>query len=159
MRHATLLIAPLFAALTLAGCANTNKNDGQVSIATAENGQLFEGVACTVRNDAQSWDIVTPATLDIGEVNGELRIVCNKAGYVSADVRLAPGPSGSGSSGPSVNLGLGGASGGIGSIIGAGLGLTLPFGLSSSGGHYPPMITVDMTRQQDSQQNTAAQNQ
>jgi len=145
MRHSVLLTALL--GLALAGCAS-NKNDEQVSIATAENGQLFEGAACTVQTDKQSWDITTPVTLDIGAADGELRIACTKDGYDRSELRLMPGQTAS--NGPSVGLGLGGASGGIGSIIGAGLSLSLPFGKSQTGtGPYPPQITVNMTRQQN----------
>jgi len=147
MRHTTMLLVSLLT-LTLAGCASTAKNDGQVSIATAENGQLFDGADCTVQTDKQSWEIVTPVTLEVGEAAGELRIACRKAGYGLSELRLLPGQTTTGSSGPGVSLGLGGASGGIGSAIGAGLGLSLPFGSTkSSGGYYPSLITVNMTRQ------------
>jgi len=146
MRHLAPAIAAL-GLLLLAGCASTDKQNGLVAIATAENGILFEGTHCTVKTDTQSWDVVTPATLEIGPANGELRIACTKEGYVVSEVRVQPGPSGTGGSGPSVGLGLGGSSGGIGSMIGAGLGLTLPFGSRTDNAPYPPYITVNMTRQ------------
>ncbi len=132
MRYPSLLLS-----LLLVGCASTGPNSGRVSIATAENGQEFGGASCTVLNNSQSWNIVTPTTLSIGGASGELRVVCNKLGYRTSEVRLPP----IGQSGSNVGVGLGGGSG----AVGLGLGFSLP--ISSGGGYYPPRITVNMTRQ------------
>jgi len=128
--------AGLFVPLLLIGCASTGPNNGQVYIASAENGQEFPGASCTVLNNAQSWNIVTPTTLSIGSANGELRVVCNRLGYRTSEVRLPP----IGRSGSNVGVGLGGGTG----AVGLGLGFSLP--VSSSGGYYPPRIIVNMNR-------------
>jgi len=132
-RYAGLLVP-----LLLIGCASTGPNNGQVYIASAENGQEFGGASCTVLNNTQSWNIVTPTTLSIGGANGELRVVCNRAGYRTSEVRLPPISSGSGSN---VGVGLGGGTG----AVGLGLGFRLP--ISSGGGYYPARVIVNMNRQ------------
>jgi len=139
MRILTSLLA-----LLLAACASTGGSDRQVLITTAENGQSIEGAACSVTNNVQRWDIVTPANLTIEPADGDLHIVCDKEGYRGSELRLSPMGMPSGSS---IGLGLGGASGGVGSAVGAGLGLTLPFG-GSRRGYYPAEITVNMMRQE-----------
>lgn len=120
----------------LAACASTGPNDGRVYIATAENGQEFPGANCTVITNAQSWNIVTPTTLAIGGASGELRVICNRVGYRTSEVRLPP----IGQSGSSVGLGLGGGTG----AVGVGLGFRVP--VNSSGGYYPSRVIVNMNR-------------
>jgi uncharacterized membrane protein YfcA len=83
-----------------------------------------------------SWNIVTPATLQLGEANDELRIICNRAGYRTSEVRLPPyyGQA----SGSSMGVGLGGGSGGVG----VGFGFSMP--IMTGGGRYPPHVVVNM---------------
>ncbi len=129
MRYISLLLP-----LVLAACASGNWGNGRVAIATASNGHEFGGATCAVMNNAASWNVTTPGTLAIGRAAGELRVVCNKPGYRTSELRLPP----HGQSGSSMGVGLGGGSGGIG----LGLGFSLP--ISSGGGSYPPRIVVNM---------------
>lgn len=123
--------------LLLTACASGFGNR-QVTIATATpNGQEFAGASCAVLTDSRSWNVTSPATLDI-PVNGDLRIVCNKAGYRTSELRLPPIGQGGGSS---VGLGMGGGSG----AVGVGLGFSLP--VSSGGSNYPPRILITMSPQ------------
>ncbi len=127
MRYAMLLLP-----LVLGACA-TGFGDNKVSIVTAGNGQQFGGASCTVLTNSDRWTVTTPATLTI-PANGELRVVCNKAGYRMSEVRLPP----FGQSGSNMGVGLGGGSG----AVGMGVGFSLPIG--TGGGSYPPRIVVDM---------------
>lgn len=121
--------------LLLGACATGGQGDGHVSIATASNGQEFGGANCAVMTGAGSWNITTPATLQLGSANGELRIVCNRFGYRTSELRLPPLGQASGSN---MGVGLGGGSGGVG----VGLGFSLP--IMTGGGSYPPRVVVNM---------------
>lgn len=126
----------LLSLLMLAACA-TGSADRQVTIVTATgNGQEFPGANCSVLTDNRSWNVITPATLDI-PTSGDLRIVCNKAGYRTSELRLPP----IGQSGSSMGIGMGGGSGNVG----MGLGFSLP--ISTGGGSYPPRILITMSPQ------------
>lgn len=127
------VLLPLF----LAACA-TGLADRQVTIATATtNGQEFSGANCFVSTNSRSWNVTTPVTLEI-PASGDLRIVCNKAGYRTSELRMPPIGQGGGSS---MGVGVGGGSGNVG----VGLGFSLP--ISSSGSSYPPRIRVTMSPQ------------
>ncbi|MNR92577.1 hypothetical protein D3C72_236130 [compost metagenome] len=135
MRYAALLLP-----LLLTACATGGNGDGRVSVATAANGQEFSGANCTVMTNSGSWNVLTPATVQVGGVSGELRVICNKYGYRTSELRLPPYVAGS--SGSRVGLGLGGGTG----AVGLGLGFSLP--ISSSGGaSYPPRVVVNMSPQ------------
>lgn len=127
--------------VALAACATTGPGNTGIAVETASNGQALAGANCVVTNNNGSWNVVTPATIDVGPANGDLRVVCNKAGYRTSEFVYRP--STYNSSGSSVGLGLGGGSGGR---VGVGLGLSVPIG-GSSGGTYPGRIGVDMTPQ------------
>jgi hypothetical protein len=129
MRYAICLLP-----LLLTACASGGWGDGRVAISTASNGQEFGGAVCTVMNNAGSWNVTTPASIQTGRAEGELRIVCNKPGYRTSELRLPP----YGQSASSMGVGLGGGSGGVG----VGLGFSLP--IASGGGSYPPRIVVNM---------------
>jgi hypothetical protein len=124
-------------ALFLSACATGAGNDGRVSVVTASNGSEFAGANCVVSTRSQTWNIVTPATLMIGTANGDLHVVCNKAGYRTSELILPP----YGQSGSSVGLGMGGGSGNVG----VGLGFSLP--ISTGGGYYPARVMVTMQPQ------------
>ncbi|MFC7287639.1 hypothetical protein ACFQPC_06265 [Herminiimonas glaciei] len=135
MRFAALLLP-----LLLTACATSGNGDGRVSVATASNGQEFGGANCSVTTNSGSWSVLTPATVQLGGANGELRIICNKPGYRTTELRLPPyAPT---SSGSRVGLGLGGGSG----AVGMGLGFSVPIS-SGGGGYYPPRVVVNMAPQ------------
>jgi len=133
MRFSTC--AALSLLLLLGACATGGQGDGRVSFATASNGYEFGGANCVVQTGSGSWNIVTPATLQLGDANGELRIICNRRGYRTSELRLPPYGQ---SSGKSMGVGLGGGSGGVG----VGLGFSLP--IMTGGGSYPPRVVVNM---------------
>jgi len=129
MRNAFLLPA-----LLLAGCATTDSSDGLVSITAASNGQAIVNAQCAVSTRSASWNILTPATLDIGPGNGDLRIVCSKPGYRTSELILPPYQQASGSS---LGFGMGGGSGNVG----MGMGMSFPL---TTNGWYPSRIVVNM---------------
>lgn len=104
-------LASLSIALLIAGCATTDADDGRVAIATQNNGQALDGARCTVSHRHASWDIETPAAIDIGRADGNLRILCMKPGYRSSELLLPPyeQPTGSG-----FGFGMGAGRGNVG---------------------------------------------
>jgi hypothetical protein len=120
----------------LSACASVGSNNGNVAIETASNGQAMEGANCVVSNNSGQWNITTPASVPVGSPNGNLRVLCNKAGYRASEVVYQPSY---GSSGSSVGLGVGS----WGRHTGGGLGIGIPIGGFNRGG-YPSTITVDM---------------
>ena len=129
MRHLLLLLP-----IALAACATTGSGGGNVLIETASSGQALPGANCIVNNNGGSWNVVTPATVNVGGANGDLRVVCNLAGYRTSEIVYRPG----GPVGSSVGLGVGGGS----SNVGVGLGVSVPLLLGRGG--YPSRVTVDM---------------
>lgn len=132
MRCSILLLTAV-----LAACATTGSDNGNVAIETRTGGQQLAGANCVVSTNSGSWNVVTPATVPIGSPNGDLRVVCNKQGYRTAETLYRP----STSSGSSVGLGVGGG----GRSVGVGLGMSVPIQLGSRG--YPGNVTVDMNPQ------------
>jgi hypothetical protein len=129
--------------LSLSGCATTPPFDGRVEILTTSRDQPLTGADCVVTTNSGSWTVQTPGYATVGDPNGDLRIVCNKAGYRTSEVihrsRAGRGP---GSDGTRVGVGIGGGLGGY-SGVGVSLGIGIPLG--GARGDYPSQVTVDMT--------------
>lgn len=124
--------------LVVSACASTGTKDRGVAIEATSNQQVISGANCVVSNNNGVWNVVTPATVDTGGVNGDLRVVCNKNGYRTSEFVFRPSHHASGSS-VGIGLGSGGSRGGVG------FGLNLPIG--STGGSYPSRVTVEMSPQ------------
>lgn len=122
-------------ALTLGACATTSGDNG-ILVETTSNRQTMAGANCVASTNNGSWSFVTPATVKVGSASGDLRIVCNKAGYRTSEYVFRPTGS---SSGSSVGVGVGG-----GSRVGFGIGFNVPIGSYSEGG-YPKQVALDMT--------------
>jgi hypothetical protein len=132
MRHLILLLP-----MAIAACATTGSTGGLISIETAAQGQPLAGANCTVSTNAGNWNVVTPASVNVGSANGDLRVVCNKTGFRTSEMLFRPStPFGS-----SVGLGVGGGGG----HVGVGVGLNFP--ISLGGGSYPSRVTVDLNPQ------------
>ena len=129
MRHLILLLP-----LAIAACATIGSSDGVVTIETAFRGQALAGANCVVSTGAGNWNVVTPASVNIGSANGDLRILCNKEGFRPSEIVFRP----SNSYGSSMGMGVGGGGGNVG--VGVGLSFPIRFG----GGTYPSLVTVDM---------------
>ena len=129
--------------VSLSGCVTTPPFDGRIEILTTSRDQPLAGADCVVTTDAGSWTVQTPAHATVGDPRGDLRVVCNKAGYRTSEV-IHRNPSGRGlnSSGTRVGVGIGGGTGGY-----SGVGVSLGFGFPLAGrrNDYPSQITVDMT--------------
>jgi hypothetical protein len=123
--------------LALAACATTGSNGGGIAVETVSRGQPVVGANCSVSTNGGSWNVVTPATLAIGDANGDLRVICNKPGYRPSEMIFRP----SGPLGSSVGLGVGGGSG----HVGAGIGLSVPIALGRGG--YPSRVAIELTPQ------------
>lgn len=133
MRHLILLLP-----VALAACATTGSSDGSITIETTSRGQAVPGAHCVVSTSAGNWNVTTPATVAVGSGSGDLRVVCDKAGYRTSEMLFKGAQSLSGSS---VGLGVGGGSGNVG----VGVGLNFPIGASR--GAYPSRVIVDMNPQ------------
>jgi hypothetical protein len=129
MRHLILLLP-----VVLFACATPGPSGSGIHIDTASMGQPLSGASCVVHTNNGNWIVNTPGLVNVGPVNGDLRIVCEKAGYLPSEVQykvFSPGN-------PSVGIGI---SGGGGSA-GFGLGLNIPVGSGAAG--YPSKVTVEM---------------
>ncbi len=135
--------AVVLCSLILAACASgPQRPEGLVDILSTARGQPLPGADCTVQTDAGSWRLQTPGTINVGEANGDLWVVCNRDGYRTSEVIIrAPGrgrmPGGAG-----VGVGVGGGFGGSRSV-GLSLGFGFPVGLARP--HYPAQVVVDMS--------------
>jgi hypothetical protein len=91
-----------------------------------------------VSTNSGNWNVITPAAVNVGGINGDLRVVCNKEGYRTSEMVYKPsGPYAP--YGSSVGVGIGGGSG----HVGGGVGLSVPIGMGGGRG-YPSRVTVDM---------------
>lgn len=127
----------------LCGCASLPQQPVSVSFETAWQGAEISGAECVVSNDAMQQKFITPATLLLPP-RGQLRVVCDKPGYLHAEwLQPAAFPDSSGSSG-TVSIGIGGGGG----HLGLGLGLLLPLASSKPAISYPARVVVEMRLQQ-----------
>jgi len=113
MRYLILLLL-----MVLAACATTGSSDGSIAIETVSSGQALSGADCAVSTNGGNWTVFTPSAVMVGSANGDLRVVCNKAGYRTSEMIFKP----SNPLGSSVGLGVGGGSGNVG----VGVGLNFP---------------------------------
>ncbi|RJG00461.1 hypothetical protein [Noviherbaspirillum sedimenti] len=126
--------------LALAACASMDAGEKKgITIETTSRQQVVAGASCVVSNGNGSWQVVTPATVDTGGVNGDLRVVCNKSGYRTSEFLFRP--SAYASSGTSLGIGVGGG----GRRVGGGVGFSLPLGGNGGGGSYPSQVAVEMS--------------
>ena len=135
MRHPVLLLT-----IALAACATTGSN-GLLTIETAARGQPLADANCIASTNGGSWNLMTPATVQIGGVNGDLHVLCNKDGYRASEMIFRPSPP-PGSYGSSVGVGAAGGSG----HSGVGVGLNFPIWLGG-GSSYPSRIIIEMNPQ------------
>lgn len=130
MRYPVLLLS-----LALVGCAATGPEQRGIAIETAAGGQALAGTKCTVSTAAGSWNVVTPTVVDVGTPSGDLRVVCERPGFRTAETIHRAYAQGGGSS---VGFGIGGGSRGAGASIG----MNMPLGGGAL--NYPARIRVDM---------------
>ena len=133
MRYLLPVIALMLNACSTMGGDN---NAGGILIETASNRQPMPGASCMASNNNGSWSFVTPATVNVGNASGDLRVVCNKPGYRTSEYVFRPAGAASGSS---IGVGVGG-----GSRVGFGIGFNVPLG-GSGGGSYPRQVALEMT--------------
>ena len=134
--------ALLPAILSVSGCAVTPPFDGRVEILSTARDQALTGADCVVTTDSGSWTVQTPGHAAVGAANGDLRVVCNKAGYRTSEVIHRNPATRRGPGATRVGVGIGGGSGGY-----RGVGVSLGFGFPFAGmrSDYPSRVTVDMT--------------
>ena len=130
MRYPILLVS-----IALAACATTGAGNDSIVVDTYSRGQPLAGANCLVSTASGSWNVVTPATVQVGSANGDLRVVCNKDGYRTSELLFKPSGT---SSGSSVGLGVGGGGG----HVGVGLGMSVPITLGSM--VYPTRVSVEL---------------
>lgn len=132
MRYPILLLA-----MALAACATTGSGGRTLSVETVSRGQALPGANCAVSAGGTTWNVVTPATVPVGDAGGDLHVVCNKAGYRTSELIVKP----SSPVGSNMGVGVGGGSGNVG----VGVGLNFP--ISMGGGGYPSRATVELNPQ------------
>lgn len=132
MRHLILLLP-----IALAACATTGPSGDSIAIETTSRGQGVPGANCAISTNAGNWNVTTPASVTVGSVSGDLRVVCSKEGYRTSEMIFRP----SSPLGSSLGLGIGGGGGNVG----VGVGLSFPILLG--GGTYPSRVTVDLNPQ------------
>lgn len=118
--------------IALMACA-TSGSSGALLVDAISQGQPLAAANCVVANNNATWNVIVPATINIGSVAGDLRVVCSKPGYRTSEVLYAPYKTVN----SSLGVGVGGGN--------VGIGLNIPVGLST--GNYPSRITVDMNPQ------------
>lgn len=142
MRRAALMLFPLL----LAACASQpQRPPGQIEILSTTRGQSLPGANCVAETGAGSWTLQTPATINVGEPRGDLRVVCQRDGYRSSEVVIRGGAGGAGTGGSRVGVGVGsGVGSGVGYRSGVGLSLGFGFPLASGRSRYPAQVIVEM---------------
>ena len=143
-RSQRTLFLILFPAMLCACSSTPQRPEGQIDILTTAQGTPLSGAECTVDTGAGNWKVVTPAVVNVGEPRGDLRVVCNRAGFRTSEVLVRGGAGGYTPGGTRVGVGVGGGSWGSHS----GIGISLGFGFPLSGGsrsHYPAQVLVEMT--------------
>lgn len=121
--------------IVVAGCATSETESGSMRIETVTQGQPLAGANCTVHTGNGNWQLTTPGNVVVGPANGDLRIICERSGYRTAELTYRiPARYGR----PGMGLGVGGGSGGVG----VGFGLSFPVGKRSV--TYPDHFTVEM---------------
>ena len=125
----------------LSACSTLPPYTGKIAISTTSLSQAVTGASCEVRTDAGRWTIITPAIASVGQIAGDLHVVCQLQGYRTSEVIFRSGARGLQSS--RVAVGAMGGSGGGGGGVGLSIGLGLPIGDTQF--TYPNEIVVDMT--------------
>jgi hypothetical protein len=116
---------------------------GQLQVLSTAQGKPLTGAVCVVSNLSGSWNVQTPATVEVGEPKGDLRVVCEYPGYRSSEVIYRMPGGGVSNSGTRVSVGVGGGS--FGSASGVGVSMGFGFPLGSVRQRYPAQLTVDLT--------------
>ncbi|MDY7540546.1 hypothetical protein QN372_03440 [Undibacterium sp. RTI2.1] len=66
-------------ALVLTGCASVSGEKLQpVSVITVQDNKEVAGIGCTLKNDAGSWFVTSPASVVVHKSTGDLAIDCKK---------------------------------------------------------------------------------
>ena len=124
--------------MMLSACSTLPPYTGKIAISTTSRTQPVNGASCVVRTDAGQWNIMTPAIAPVGQIAGDLHVLCELQGYRTAEVIFRSGARGMQSS--RVAIGAAGGSGGGG--VGLSIGLGLPLGDAQF--TYPTEIVVDL---------------
>ena len=125
----------------LSACSTLPPYSGKIAISTTSLSQPVTGASCEVRTGAGKWTIITPAIAPVGQIAGDLHVVCELQGYRTSEVIFRSGARGLQSS--RVTVGAAGGSGGGGGGMGLSIGFGLPLGDTQFS--YPNEIVVDMT--------------
>lgn len=130
-------VSIILTTLLLTACAGLPPYSGKVTILSTSKSQPLEGASCVVETGAGRWTVQTPGIVTVGQPAGDLRVVCEKAGYRTSEVIHRGQGGGSGSR---LGVGIAGGSGG-------GMGISLGMGFPVSGWRhdYPEQVVVDMT--------------
>lgn len=139
----------MLVALLVSCASQPSPPAGQLQVLSTAQGKPLTGAACVVSNLSGSWNVQTPATVMVGDPNGDLRVVCEHPGYRSSEVIYRMPGGGVSKSGTRVNVGVGGGSFGSASGVGVSMGIGFPLGAVRQ--RYPSQLTVDLTPLSDAQ--------
>ena len=131
------------ATLLISCVSQPSQPSGQLQLLSTAQGKPLTGAACVVSNSSGSWKVETPATVMVGEPNGDLRVVCDHPGYRASEVIYRLPGSAVSHSGTRVSVGIGGGS--FGSASGMGVSMGFGFPLGSMRQRYPAQLTVDLS--------------
>ncbi len=139
MRVAALFfVVPL-----LASCASQPQRPaGQIDVLSTSRGQPLEGADCIVQTLSGNWNVQTPGVVNVGEPNGDLRVVCNHPSYRTSEVWIRASGGAYAPGGTRIGVGVGGGFGGYRS---GGMSLGFGFPLGGARPRYPTQVVVDMT--------------
>ena len=138
MNKSLLVVYALALSLMVSGCASlTGSSNQSVSLETHEQtGEEVVGASCELANNKGKWLVSTPGSVSIHRSNDDLRVLCNKDSFDSAQSAVV-------SDTKSSMLGNILMPGGvIGAIIDHGTG---------SAYEYPTLIQIFMVRQSKSE--------
>lgn len=124
----------------LSACSTLPPYSGKIAITTTSRSQPVNAASCEVSTEAGKWTIITPAIAPVGQIAGDLHVVCQLQGYRTSEVIFRSGSRTRSAS--RVAVGAAGGSGGVGGV-GLSIGFGLPFGDTAF--TYPTEIVVDMT--------------
>jgi len=115
----------------ITGCASVTGTTGQgVSVETRSAEGAVAGATCEMSNSKGKWFVTTPGSAQIRRSNDDLIVICQRAGYASAQTKVVSETKGT----MFGNILIGG---GIGAIVDHNTGAAY---------EYPTLITVQLVR-------------
>ncbi len=80
----------LFLSVLVAGCATlAGSADQSMAVKTLDlDGTEVVGAVCELSNSRGTWSVTTPGSVVIHRSNDDIKVVCNKSGYVTGKTAI-----------------------------------------------------------------------